>query len=299
MKKILSFSLIAMMATNAFSQTLLTDNFESYTVGNLGTKGGWAADGGSASMAKIANIDAAHGKSFQFASTATNVDGMFVYKEFNWDGRTEDNDILVADFDIYTGSNYAEVQFYDVNANYYAVADLYLSPTYGAYLATQDDFDNEESGELLTSNISANTWYKAQITYNSTNGEITVTLNGTKYGPFVRLDGLSPNEIDFAASGVNNGGFDNIVVQAVDKLLAVDNVKSKAKLSIYPNPTTDVVNVVASKKIDSVSFFDAAGKVVKESKESTINVQDLTKGLYILKINYADSSSETSKIIKK
>src|SRR6218665_2513695 len=101
MKRILSFSLTAVMAFSAYSQSLWTDTFESYTIGNLGTQGGWARDGDFATtpaFTKVANIDAAHGKSFQLASTAGNTDGGFHFHTTNWGSKSSANNIFVVEY---------------------------------------------------------------------------------------------------------------------------------------------------------------------------------------------------------
>lgn len=301
MKRILSFSLTAVMAFTAYSQTLWTENFETYTVGNLGTQGGWERDGGTNAVAKIATIDAAHGKSFQFASTTTNnADGAFIYHDTKWSTKSASNGIFVAEFDVYTGSSFSEIQFYDVDSEYRAIADLYMSPANGVYLADQDDFDNEESGIEIPVTVAANTWYKVKFTYDVMGtGDMTVTINGTEYGPFEKGPGWFPTEVDFVGMGANTSGYDNLKFSAVAELMAVSDVAGKAKVSVYPNPATDVVNIKSDKKIDLVSIYDAAGKIVKTTAETSINVQNLAKGSYIVNIKYVDGSKESTKVIKK
>ncbi|WP_374445815.1 T9SS type A sorting domain-containing protein [Epilithonimonas sp.] len=301
MKRILSFSLTAVMAFSAYSQSLWTDTFETYTVGNLGTQGGWQRDGGTNAVAKVANITTNYGKSFQFASTANNnADGAFIYHDTKWSTRSTNNGIFVAEFDVYTGSTFSEIQFYDVDADYYTIADLYMSPANGVFLADQDDFDNDMSGIELPLTVTANTWYKVKFTYDVMGtGEMTVEINGTQYGPFEKSPGWFPTEVDLVAIGANTSGFDNLKTSAVATLMAVSDVAKKSSLTVYPNPATEVVNVRSDKKIDSVSIYDAAGKVVKTTAETTINVQNLAKGSYIVNINYADGSKESTKVIKK
>ncbi len=297
MKRILSFVFAAAFAVTASSQTFWSDNFETYTVGNLGSQGGWGRDGGSNSMIKIANIDGAHGKSMQFASTAANADGMWVFKDINFGTSTPGNDVFSAEWDMYTGNNGAEVQLYENVGEWYAIFDIYMSPTAGAWLADQADFDAEEDGELLSSSITANTWYKVKVEYHTEEGTIDVWIDGTHYGPFQKEGFHYPTEFDVVAVGTNNSGFDNLVMSA-KPALAVANV-SKAKVNVYPNPVSNLLNIISDKKIASVSIFDASGKAVKTSTETSINVENLAKGAYIVNINFADGTSESKKVIKK
>lgn len=297
MKRILSFVFAATLAVSAYSQTLWTDNFESYTIGNLGTQGGWARDGGSASSVKVATIDGAHGKSMQMNTTASS-STQWIFKGINMGLANPDNEVFRTEIDMYTGNNWAEMQMYESDGtNYYAIFDIYLSPTNGAWLADQADFDADLSGELLTPNIAANTWYKVIVTYNISEGTMNVSINGTNYGPFAKEAYHYPTEIDLVASGTNNAGYDNIVI-AADAALAVSNV-NKTKVNVYPNPTTEVLNITADKKVANVTFFDMTGRKVKQTTENVINVEDLAKGSYIVSITFADGTVESKKVIKE
>ncbi|WP_027376685.1 T9SS type A sorting domain-containing protein [Kaistella palustris] len=300
MKKVLSVVFSAAFAATMFSQTLMADDFNSYNTGNLGTQGGWGRDGGANNMAKIATIDAAHGKSLQMASTAANAAGMFIYKEFDWFSKADGNDVFVAEFELYpTATSPAEIQVYDAaGGEYYAIFDIYMAPGVGVYLADQADFDDETNGELLTDNVTANTWYKVKVTYDTLEGSMKVNINGTEYGPYAKAANYYPTEVDIVSVGVNNAGFDNIKMSA-EAALAVNSTKSKFALSVYPNPATDVINLRSAEKISEISIFDLSGKLVKTAAETSVNVQDLAKGSYVVSVKYANGSTETKKVIKK
>lgn len=288
-------------AVSMFSQVIMTDNFDSYNTGNLGSQGAWARDGGTNAMAKIAVIDAAHGKSLKMASTASN-DGMFIYKEFKWSNRTAGNNVMVAEFDMYpTTNSFAEAQVYEViGADYYTIFDIYMKEGVGIYLADQADFDEETNGTLLMPTITSNTWYKIKVKYDITDGTMMVYINGQEFGPYEKEAGHSPGEIDIVAQGVNTSGYDNIVISANQTLLAVSDVSdAKAKVSVYPNPATDVINVKSDNKISQISIFDVSGKVVKVSSETSVNVENLAKGTYLVNVKYEDGTTETKKVIKK
>ncbi|WP_027383866.1 DUF5074 domain-containing protein [Epilithonimonas caeni] len=109
-----------------------------------------------------------------------------------------------------------------------------------------------------------------------------------------------------------NAGTANIVVsfnsngKVVDKTLTVvssslavnDNVK-KINLSIYPNPTADVLNIKTQDKIFEISVFDITGKVINTKiVDGKINVSQLLKGNYILRV-VTDKAIYQEKFIKK
>lgn len=298
MKGILSFSLTAVMAFTAYSQTLWSDNFDTYTVGNLGAQGGWLRFNGSNAMGKVASLDTAHGKSFQLASTASNTDGVFFYHEFDASTRTSGNDIFVTEYEVRPDANYGILQIYDEGATQY-VADIALYPGDGFVVYTQNDSDNETTGTFIEADIVANTWYKVKVSYEFYTGTIIVTINGIEYPAVEGYAGIVPGEINLVGVEANTSAFDNIRISAVSSLLAASDVAKKSTVSVYPNPATDVINVKSDSKITQISIYDFAGKVVKTTAETSVNVENLAKGSYVVSIKYADGTTESKKVIKK
>lgn len=82
--------------------------------------------------------------------------------------------------------------------------------------------------------------------------------------------------------------------------LAVSDVNAnKLKLSVYPNPTSNVLNLKSDKEITGVSVIDLSGKVVKREKgASQINVSNLAKGTYVVQASYKNGAVENTKFIK-
>lgn len=68
---------------------------------------------------------------------------------------------------------------------------------------------------------------------------------------------------------------------------------------IYPNPTSDILNIQTEQKISKIEILDTSGKLVKSNSGSgkTINVSNLSKGIYLIKI-YSDKNIINSKFIK-
>ncbi|WP_223606644.1 choice-of-anchor J domain-containing protein [Chryseobacterium sp. OSA05B] len=83
--------------------------------------------------------------------------------------------------------------------------------------------------------------------------------------------------------------------------LAVNETNAKAKLSVYPNPMKDVLNIsAADRKVTEVSFYSAEGRLVKTVKDnvSVVPTNDLNSGMYVVKVKTADSE-QTFKVIKE
>jgi len=74
----------------------------------------------------------------------------------------------------------------------------------------------------------------------------------------------------------------------------------------YPNPTADYVMLkISDSALDNLGYtlFDITGKAISNglitNKDTQIAVQQLARGIYILKVNRHKQELKTFKIIKK
>lgn len=75
-----------------------------------------------------------------------------------------------------------------------------------------------------------------------------------------------------------------------------DLINNQKDLSVYPNPVREIL--YSDQKLETFELYSAGGSLIRSGKnESSINVQDLPKGVYMLKIKNKDKSV-TKKIIK-
>lgn len=69
-----------------------------------------------------------------------------------------------------------------------------------------------------------------------------------------------------------------------------ENLENNIQVNIYPNPTTDVVNIECKDRISQVSIYNAQGQMVRDvsiigqSKKLNINLALVTSGVYYLKV---------------
>ena len=81
--------------------------------------------------------------------------------------------------------------------------------------------------------------------------------------------------------------------------LGTSETEIKKTLSIYPNPTTDLINVITKDKITDISVYDLSGrKMTIERANNFINVKHLQNGTYIINIETTEGKS-SQKFIKK
>ena len=73
---------------------------------------------------------------------------------------------------------------------------------------------------------------------------------------------------------------------------------NRVKLIVYPNPTSDYLNI-KSETLVVYEIRDINGKIVKSGKNSIINVTNLENSLYFLITLHLDGYKHVSKFIKK
>jgi hypothetical protein len=139
--------------------------------------------------------------------------------------------------------------------------------------------------------------YKLSDPANLTNG-------ATGVGPAFRYDPdgsvTSPQDV---CEGINSGV--NLQPQSLylDQLqkrtstLGIDDVEflNASRISVYPNPVDDVLHI---ENLGGRSWilYDLYSRPIKEGSESEINVNDLSKGVYLIQTK---SNSSSLKVLKK
>ena len=74
----------------------------------------------------------------------------------------------------------------------------------------------------------------------------------------------------------------------------------QTRVYLYPNPVTNTIHVmgVDSKYFDGIKIYNVKGQVVKSGNESSIDVSDLTRGLYILSVE-SNNKTVNKRFIKQ
>ncbi|WP_083478255.1 T9SS type A sorting domain-containing protein [Lacinutrix himadriensis] len=133
---------------------------------------------------------------------------------------------------------------------------------------------------------------------NPTTGTITLANNDD---PFV-LATFSENFLNVSFTGTTTNYFGqhdatansiNFDTLSVDEILVTDSVK----LSVYPNPASNVIHISATFPVEKVALYDVTGKLVLSSNDTKqIQVNALNAGMYLLKI-YANQQTLTRKVV--
>lgn len=143
-------------------------------------------------------------------------------------------------------------------------------------------------------------------------GNLEIKVNGVKVGdlPYgdnaltttidnINIEGNVTIVIAETTSGGDRVAIDNLTWTCYTSLSVSDNLLSQIKT--FPNPISGDFYNIEAKEVLSFQIIDLLGKVIKTGQVSTsnkaINVSNLNKGLYILKLE-TNNQSITKKIIK-
>ena len=78
---------------------------------------------------------------------------------------------------------------------------------------------------------------------------------------------------------------------------SIDHISSAQLVSIYPNPTTEFININSSDEIIAVAVYSAAGQLLISDQGNRIDVSELNTGIYFVQIN-STKGVETVQFLK-
>ena len=140
------------------------------------------------------------------------------------------------------------------------------------------------------------------LTTNQSTGVMTVNETFSSYKWFLNgtvINGATSNTYTATENGtytveVSNGSCDATSDDVIFDTLSNDSFELPLGVSIYPNPTKDVLNIKGLNTLDTVKqlrVINMLGQTVKEYnlntvlETTTLNVQELSNGLYFLNID--------------
>jgi len=202
----------------------------------------------------------------------------------------------------YDGSNHATEQWV-------------ISPSFSTLYANNltIEFDNDQNynpyqdlelfitTEYVYDSLSfySATWHQiSDLTLSD--GDWNIVHNTSDISTYV---GESSVSIAFKFVSTNDAGgvwdVDNIVVSD-----ATDISKVSDNLKIFPNPAINDLNISSVSNINNITVSNVIGQTVLSFNDVnadhfTVNVADLTKGVYLINIENADGTSAITKFVKK
>ena len=168
----------------------------------------------------------------------------------------------------------------------------------------------------VSSTTVADTWNHYVFVYDGVNS--IIYKDGILLGSLARSWQLASSPLLRLGASQNNGviGFDgaiddfkiynNAISQAqVTNLFTNNSLTSQnfnqnnLEVSLYPNPANAVLNIEMTNEVKSIEIYNIQGQKVLESSQKQINVSDLASGMYMVKIQDAENSITTKKVIIK
>ena len=131
--------------------------------------------------------------------------------------------------------------------------------------------------------------------------QITFLIDGVgfyTYNPAVKNDDTWPFYLEQylllnIAMGGNGGAIDSNFSQSsmvIDYVRVYQNTTASTedvfanKFSVYPNPSSDVLNIRTDEPIEKVELYNTIGQLIVAKKTTNINISSINIGVYILKI---------------
>ena len=121
--------------------------------------------------------------------------------------------------------------------------------------------------------------------------------NKGRYDFTRNIDGQSIAVWTEPREGTSRAYAQNIIVE--DETVGVNDLNAN-EVSVYPNPTTGILNIESTQKIHKIEIYNLAGKLLRQEQSTgKLNLSDLNQGVYLIRISPEKGASLTKKIILK
>ena len=187
---------------------------------------------------------------------------------------------------------------------------------------------SEETGVQLIRDSNADPFYVGAATATNYDGSVIVGYYREFPGPAMMGDGFIWTKETGKISldeYVKNLGYDNLGItfslpyaiskdgtkivgvgrtteEAVSFMISLPKLGTsevnQVEYSVFPNPTSDIINIETKGKLSSSILYNMTGQKVLSTNEKQLNISSLPKGTYVLK-TIIDGNENTKKIIKK
>lgn len=165
------------------------------------------------------------------------------------------------------------------------ITEDYSSDQLYAWVDWNKDYEFDESTEKVYTSPSASDSYSFDITppSNSNLGEITMRL---------RLNDTGNGSITVPCGVAGYGEVEDYTIN-VKRISSLNNIFDKKVLSIYPNPSTGLININASQQINSIEIINILGEtIISKNNIYSQTTFDLSnnKGIYFIKVKLDDKT---------
>jgi hypothetical protein len=164
-----------------------------------------------------------------------------------------------------------------------------------------------------TSVPTQNNWVTYAVTYDSSTGIVKYYINGGLRTPanltHTSLNTVGTNIVlgsSLAASfGDSNFNIDDLKIYSgalsdsqISTLSNEEFNVNNLKLSMYPNPATNLLNIDIENELELVEIYSLQGQKVLSGFDKQIDISGLSSGMYMVRVQDVDGGVGTQKIIK-
>ncbi len=82
------------------------------------------------------------------------------------------------------------------------------------------------------------------------------------------------------------------------KASAINEAVAAGKVSIYPNPAQNILNIASANEVENVDIYNMLGQKVMSSQSAQVNISNLSDGMYIVNVR-TNVGTVTSKFVKE
>ncbi|MGH1384067.1 T9SS type A sorting domain-containing protein [Kordia sp.] len=129
---------------------------------------------------------------------------------------------------------------------------------------------------------------------NTNNANMTiVSLDGNPNLSCIQIDsGFTP------PSGYSGWSKDAAASYSDNCTLSVEEF-TKPNFTLYPNPTKNTLNIEANNTFSEVIIYNFLGREIVKTNSKTIDVSNLSQGMYVLKITSVEGTQTAKRFIKQ
>jgi hypothetical protein len=119
----------------------------------------------------------------------------------------------------------------------------------------------------------------------------------------VNFSGNSNNHRYIAIKHVSTSATDRFAVDDITYLpAALSNPsfeKNNLKVHLYPNPANDVLTIEMDSELKQVEIYTIQGQKVQSSTSKNVIVSNLSRGIYMVRVESENGSTSTQKLVKQ
>lgn len=298
MKHLLLPAIIA-LPTLAFGQTvLISEDFDSYANGNLLAQTAglpwstWSDDPGSSEDTNISNEQANSGTlSAKFSGAAAGGPTDMALRLGN---RTTGSYALSFNMYVTAGSGaYFNIQHNEVIGAGSWMIEMTFKPTGSIDFVVG-------TGTVATGAFPSGEWFNVSMLFNMDQQQASMLVNGSTQHSW-STSAPGPNRLGSLNIFAYAGGAPAVPNYYIDDVLFVDitgvgvNEVAKAQMAIYPNPTSDILNVefTGNGNTAIASVLDLSGRTViagqgflqsGKASSTQVDLRHLPAGVYLLRV---------------